>query len=202
MNFEGRHVRAGRLPGGQDAVQHRQRADALEDGQNTVAGGRAQPLLRQIAQPVFHFAAPDAVQPPGAEGRGKALPGNALVHPPAPLAKPDMRQVDGGDKGIEPQYGGPRAIAPPGVSGRAACGGVLRTVLGHAVFSCKRVMGNGSIDREPPRESGGSIYMVLSNYWKCFQNRCTRGRIRANGRPQSRIFPRGRVIPWKFALLY
>ena len=129
MDFEGGHARAGRLPGGQHAVQHGQGADAFEDGQIAVAGGRAQTLGRQIVQPVFHLAAPDAVQPPGSESRRKTLPGNAFIHLPAPLAKFDVRQIDGGDKGVELQN-----------VGRADCGRVLCAVLGHTLFSCKNVM--------------------------------------------------------------
>ena len=47
-DFEGKNARAGRLPGGQQALQSRKGTDAFEHGENTVAGGRGQPPDGQI----------------------------------------------------------------------------------------------------------------------------------------------------------
>ena len=50
-DFEGKDARAGRLPGGQQSLQSRKGADALEHGENAVAGGRGQSPNGQAPQP-------------------------------------------------------------------------------------------------------------------------------------------------------
>lgn len=52
QNAEGLNTGAGRMK--QKFMRNGKRAQALEDAQNPIAGGRSQPLSRQSVQPDFH----------------------------------------------------------------------------------------------------------------------------------------------------
>lgn len=105
MDFERMHARAGRLPIRQQAAYSRKRADTFEYGKDTVAGGRSQTSRQQAVQPAFHLGAEYIDKFAMSERRENVLSDDTFVYFPAPLAEPDIWQIEIRDKGVKKDFG-------------------------------------------------------------------------------------------------